>query len=59
MDLSALARPEAGRAGSDLAEANVALTRCGLFSPSEYLRRSFVAAFPQGIPPSDRNCLSG
>ncbi len=31
MDLSALAEPELGRAVSGLTEANVALTRSGLF----------------------------
>lgn len=35
MDLSALAGPEPGRAVSGLTEANVALTRCGLCSPSD------------------------
>jgi len=54
MDLSALAEPQAGRAVSGLTEANVALTRCGLFRPSDYLRRSFVPAFPRGTPPSDQ-----
>lgn len=54
MDLSALAGPEPGRAVSGLTEANVALTRSGLFGPSDYLRRSFVLAFPRGTPPSDQ-----
>jgi len=54
MDLSALAGPEPGRALSGLTEANVALTRSGLCSPSDYLRRSFVPAFPRGTPPSDQ-----
>ena len=36
MDLSALAGPEPGRAVSGLTEANVALTRCGLCSPSDH-----------------------
>lgn len=52
MDLSALAGPEPGRAVSGLTGANVALTRCGLGSPSDHLRRSFVPAFPLGTPPS-------
>lgn len=51
MDLSALAEPKLGRAVSGLTEANVALTRCGLVSPSDHLRRSFVPAFPRGTPP--------
>lgn len=34
MDQSALTRPVPGRAISDLTEANIALTRCGLFGPS-------------------------
>ena len=54
MDLSALAKPELGRAVSGLKEANVALTRRGLFGPSDYLHRSFVPAFPRGTPPSDQ-----
>lgn len=54
MDLSALAEPEAGRAVSDLTEANVALTRRGLVDPSGNLHRSFVPAFPRGTPPSDQ-----
>jgi len=54
MDLSALAGPKPGRAISGLTEANVALTRSGLCSPSDYLRRSFVPAFPRGTPPSDQ-----
>jgi hypothetical protein len=54
MDLSALAGPGPSRAVSGLTEANVALTRCGLWSPSDYLRRSFVPAFPIGAPPSDQ-----
>lgn len=58
MDLSALAEPEAGRAGSGLTEANVALTRSGLVNPSGNLRRSFVPAFPRGTPPSDQLCAS-
>ena len=33
MDLSALTEPEPGRAVSGLTEANVALTRSGLFRP--------------------------
>ena len=53
MDLSALAEARPGRAVSGLTEANVALTRCELCSPSDYLRRSFVPAFPLGTPPSD------
>lgn len=56
MDLSALAEPELGRTVSGLTEANVALTRCGLFGPSDHLRRSFVPAFPLGTPPSDQLC---
>lgn len=51
MDLSALAKPEAGRAVSGLTEANVALTRCGLESPPDHLRRSFVPAFLAGHRP--------
>jgi len=54
MDLSALTEAGLGRAVSGLTEANVALTRCGLVGPSEHLRRSFVPAFPLGIPPSDQ-----
>ena len=54
MNLSALAESEAGRAVSGLTEANVALTRSGLFSPSDHLRISFVPAFPLGTPPSDQ-----
>jgi len=54
MDLSALTEPELGRAVSGLTEANVALTRSGLCCPSDYLRRSFVPAFPLGTPPSDQ-----
>ena len=54
MDLSALAEPKLGRDVSDLTEANVALTRSGLFGPSDYLRRSFVPVFPLGTPPSDQ-----
>ena len=54
MDLSALTEARLGRAVSGLTEANVALTRCGLFSPSSNLRRSFVPAFPLGTPPSDQ-----
>lgn len=54
MDLSALAGPEPGRAVSGLTEANVALTRRGLASPSEHHRRSFAPAFPLGTPPSDQ-----
>jgi len=54
MDLSALAEPRLGRAVSRLTEASVALTRCGLGSPSDQLRRSFVPAFARGTPPSDR-----
>jgi len=53
MNLSALAEPRPGYAVSGLTEANVALTRCGLGSPSDHLRRSFVPAFPRGTPPSD------
>jgi hypothetical protein len=54
MDLSALAKARPGRAVSGITEANVALTRCELCSPSDYLRRSFVPAFPLGTPPSDQ-----
>lgn len=54
MDMSALAEPKLGRAVSGLTEANVALTRRGLFGPSDYLRRSFVPALPRGTPPSDQ-----
>lgn len=54
MDLSALTKPELGRAVSGLTEANVAFVRCGLRSPSGHFRRSFVPAFTLGTPPSDQ-----
>lgn len=47
MDLSALAKPELGRAVSGLTEANVALTRSGLVGPSGHLRRSFCSSLNQ------------
>lgn len=51
MVLSALAGPKPGLAVSGLLEANVALSRCGLCSPSDYLRRSFAPAFLAGHRP--------
>jgi hypothetical protein len=44
MNLSALAEPGLGRAVSGLAEANIALTRCGHFGPSDALEDIIVAA---------------
>lgn len=54
MGLSALAKPEPGRAVSGLPEAKVALILRGLLDPSERLRRSFAPAFPRGTSPSDQ-----
>ena len=51
-DLSALAVLEDGVAVSGLTRPDVALTRSGLGSPSDYLRRSSDGAFPRGTPPS-------
>ena len=52
MDLSALAEPWPCCVGSHRGERCMA--RCGLGSPSDHLRRSFIPAFPLGTPPSDQ-----
>lgn len=53
-DLSALTGIVSGRAVSGLTRANVALTRSGLGSPSDYIRKSFVPAFSLETRPSDQ-----